>query len=455
VVSETSSKGRLAAVLGLIIFPLALLSACSMRQDSLTAIVYPNLELARAEGFHLLTGHPPFTVHFRAEVEGGDGALSYDWDLDGDGASDSDAPDPEFVYTDPGEYTASVSITDERRQNTRAEQRIVVVGEPQWPHWRFGVATHFDRYESDAEVQTEARMIAEAGIEAARLDLDWDAVQPDGGDQYKWEKYDSIVGLSRQYGFDLLPIIAYSAQWASIARDARSRESRTKAPPAPDEYAWFAYEAVDRYKADIRAWEVWNEPNSSRFWRPKPDPALYAELLKKAYLAIKYADPKAVVVLGGLAPADETGRRPREALHPPAEFVQAVYDQGGGAYFDVLGSHPYTNPTAGSEGLIRKLDILRTTMADNGDDRKPIWLTEYGLPSVPEEATTDEARARWLTESLDALSSTNYTTTVFWYDFSDDGNDPYFIEHNYGLVKEDFEIKPAYWAYKDYIEKNR
>jgi PKD repeat protein len=451
-----NSKGRLVAVLGLMVFVLILCNACSMtRQNPLTATIYPNLAQARQEGFSLLAGHPPFKVDFRTEVEGGDGALSYKWDLDGDGGPDSHTPDPEFVYSRPGEYTASVSVSDERGQKALAEQRIVVIGEPEWPDWRFGVQWSESyaetRREAHSEAQREAHMIAEAGIEAVRLVLRWHLIQPDGSDKYEWENYDFLVALSRRYKVDLLPVIGYSSEWASRAKDAASFEERISAPPLQADYAWFAYNAADRYKTEVRAWEVWNEPNLSQFWPPDPEPAAYANLLKQTYLAIKYADPQAVVVLGGLSNREDSPTM----RYSPEEFLQVVYDQVGGSYFDVVGRHPYTFPSEGTEHLIRRLDALRIVMIDNGDAEKPIWLTEYGAPTTPKSGITEEMQGKWLTQSFDALSSSNHATTIFWFVFKDEGDDPNDKWRNAGLVKRDYELKPAYRAYKDYIEKNR
>ena len=454
---ERLTRGRqLVAFPVVTILVLALLAACSTTSSAPTNVtIYPNLVQARDEGFHKLAGHPPFTVNFGATLEGGSGTLSYAWDQDGDGETDSEAINPKpFTYVEPGEYTATVSVSNEMGRRVRDEQRIVVIGEPEWPEWRFGVAEHLNRghglYASNVEVETAAQLISEAGIEAVRLDLTWAAVQPDSRDKYEWKDYDYLVGLSQRYGLDLLPVIAYSAEWASTAQEATDFHDWSMAPPSPTEYAWFAYKAVDRYKSNVPAWEVWNEPNTSIFWQPGPDPAQYAELLRHAYLAIKFADPKAVVVLGGLA-NDESANMPQYVWYPPEEFLQAVYDQGAGPYFDAVGRHPYTHPSLGTGYLVSQLGQLRDVMVANGDGDKPIWLTEYGLSAVPADGVTDEIQGAWLTQSFDALWPVDYVPVVVWYNFREKGTDPNDREQNYGLIGNDWTIKPAYEAYKSYI----
>ena len=51
----------------------------------------------------------------------------------------------------------------------------------------------------------------------------------------------------------------------------------------------------------ITDYEVWNEPNFGRLWCPKPDPGAYARLYLAARSAVQAVDPKALVLVGGLA----------------------------------------------------------------------------------------------------------------------------------------------------------
>jgi hypothetical protein len=447
-VTDRLSASRFVGILSIILTEL-LLASCSP-EIPLSAVITPNLVQAREEGFHLISGHSPFTVDFNAEVKGGSGPVSYTWDLDGDGTIDSKALDPEpFTYQEPGEYRAVlVAKGGGEGQQVRVQQRILVIGEPEWPSWRYGVVAHLNRshglYESDAEVERAAHLIDEAGIDAVRLDLLWSAVQPESKDEYNWKDYDYLIDVSKRHGFDLLPVVGYSTKWASTVTVEREGQDQVTAPPVPEKYAWFAYKAAERYKNDIPAWEIWNEPNSGGFWYPEANPAVYADLLRNTYFAIKYADPQAVVVLGGLA-SGGGGRM------PPEQFLQGVYDAGGGDYFDAVGRHPYAHRLLDVYELDRQLDDLRTVMLDNGDSRKPIWLTEFGNSSVAAAAATDEMQATLLTQSLKEFAPLDYVPVVFWYNFREKGTDQTNYEHNFGLVESDWTIKPAYEAYEDYI----
>ncbi len=50
----------------------------------------------------------------------------------------------------------------------------------------------------------------------------------------------------------------------------------------------------------IQAWQIWNEPNLSKFFAPYPSPTEYAQLLRISHNAIKAPDHNAQIVLAGM-----------------------------------------------------------------------------------------------------------------------------------------------------------
>ena len=61
--------------------------------------------------------------------------------------------------------------------------------------------------------------------------------------------------------------------------------------------------------------------------------------------------------------------------------------------------------------------------------------------------TTQRAQACLIARSyIDAIAS-GVAPNVSWYDFRNDGTDPFNFEHNMGIVTRDFRPKPAYRAY--------
>ena len=116
----------------------------------------------------------------------------------------------------------------------------------------------------------------------------------------------------------------------------------------------------------IRDWQIWNEPNITRYWSRQPFAKGYVALLHAAATAIRRADPDARVVLCGLA--NFSWRALRE-----------IYRAGGRRWFDVTAVHPFTGKVANSLKIVK---LNRAVMRRYGDARKPMLLTEVTWSSA-------------------------------------------------------------------------
>ena len=81
-----------------------------------------------------------------------------------------------------GGHTATLKVSDAVRQEATREQRIVVIGEPVRPDWRFGVSAHLDWipdfYAARAAAERAAQIIAELSVDVIRHDLGWVRIKP-------------------------------------------------------------------------------------------------------------------------------------------------------------------------------------------------------------------------------------------------------------------------------------
>lgn len=408
----------------------------------ITAIIFPNLDQAHENGFQLLVGHSPLTVDFSAKVTGGGGKLTYAWDFKGDGTVDSTDFKPQpFTYSQSGEYLAALTVRDDSGQKVTTQQRIVVIGNPKFPKYKYGVTelTNLTRglYKNNSELERAFKMMKDAGIQALRVELSWSYIQPSSS-SFKWSMYDDLIALSKKYGLEPMPILAYSAQWASTgnSKSSNSADWKLYPPTSSSDFAWYAYKAVDRYKADVHSWEIWNEPNLPDYWKPKPNPIAYANLLKQTYLAVKYADPSAVVVCCSLASGSS------------APFLQAIYAQGGKGYFDAVSIHPYETLSRDAPDGLKNVGKIRDAMLANQDDEKNIWITEFNTESGAVRGVNVLGK---LSQYLDTVFSVGYVPVVFWYNFRDEAKDPNAWDQWLGLIQNDWTLKPAFNAYRDYI----
>ena len=164
-------------------------------------------------------------------------------------------------------------------------------------------------------------------------------------------------------------------------------------------------------------------------------------MLQTVYPAVKRADPKALVIFGGIA---FDNFQPRNGF--ARNFVEDALAAGAGRAFDVFNFHYYTGFRRAWEphgvDVIGKTKVLRSTLAKHGVE-KPIILTEIGTGSQG-PGSSPEIQARYVVQGQ-ARSLAAGIETMFWYDATDSG--PY----GFGLLKPDFQPRPAYNTYQTFV----
>ncbi len=162
----------------------------------------------------------------------------------------------------------------------------------------------------------------------------------------------------------------------------------------------------------IRAWEVWNEPNNSRFWRSRvtengtggADPEEYAAALVAARSGFRRADPEARVVSAGLANRKITRAGPdRGQGIEMLEFQERLQESAGGCALDAAAMHFYDSAGSPQELRERARDF-RVRVDAGGATGAPLWITELGAASFSRDGRSTPAKqAEFIAESLDLL----------------------------------------------------
>ena len=414
------------------------------------ASCYPDAS-APLEDLVVLKG-PEHLFDPSCQVSGGVGQITSSWDIDGDGTPESEELDPPPLALEPGEYNPVVTFADETGQVAAVElPRIVKVGEPSYPSWRYGVHLDYqggniaDDAASIALVSRYAEMFSGIGVEGVRLDFAWTSLEP-SNDRFSFGIHDQAVAILRDHGMDVVGIIAWTPSWASSS----STEPWKHMPREIDDFSDYVYQLTSHYRGRVNSWLIWNEPNVSIYF-DSLDPAEYVRLLKAGYVAAKYGSPESTVILGGLA-NDESEYQPQLRWYPPEQFLQAVYDLGGREYFDAVGRHPYTHPLYGGyDEIVSKISAIKDVMARNGDQNKPLYLDEVGYGLIWD--VTEDLQAQWLYEIFRAARQTAVPLLIV-FDCQDwpGGSD---FEQTIGLLRLDGSPRPVFDAYADIIRQGQ
>jgi hypothetical protein len=255
----------------------------------------------------------------------------------------------------------------------------------------------FPDIDNHIDLGKQMNLMVSSGVESVRVVFDWAEEQPYAswddvpaaqrknfvdvaGIPTRFAVTDQIVRLAAEHGLTVLPVIVNSPGW-----DANQMTNAAESNPRSVYwYAQYAEALVERYgpagsfwkphspRVPITMWQIWNEPNIPAFWPEQPFAQSYVTMLAAARAAIKSADPKAKIVLAGMA------------NYSWRDLASVYKIKGAGALFDAVAIHPYTKTP---RGVITILTRVRRVMNARGDRHKPILADEVSWPSSAGKTT--------------------------------------------------------------------
>ncbi len=252
---------------------------------------------------------------------------------------------------------------------------------------------------------SEFDLMRSSGVEAVRTAFDWRAAQPDQSGPIDFAPMDAVVAAAAQRGLPVLPVVHRTPSWAA----AHPSKGAASTPRGTAAYTAFLRALVGRYgpngslwaeqpslpRTPIRDWQIWNEPNLTRYWSAQPFAKSYVKLLKASRRALRAADPGSRTILAGL---------PNESWIA----LRQVYKVGGRGAFDAVALHPYTGQP---KNVIKLIRFARKEMKRYHDARRPVWLTELSWPAskgqtggAPGFVTTERGQASRLKAALKLLA---------------------------------------------------
>jgi len=261
-----------------------------------------------------------------------------------------------------------------------------------------GVNVSLEQY-GQADLYSVLSDLAESGFGWVRQTFCWEGIEPQPG-RADWTWADSVVAA----------VAVHPPLRLVVVIDGCTPGS----PSYPQAFAAFSGEFAARYGAMIDYYQIWDEPNLADHWGgSEANPTAYADLLARSASSIRSADPKALIVLAGLAPTVETGpQNLNEVL-----FLEQLYEAGAAEYFDVVAGKAYGFDT-GPDDLrldesvlnFSRLQLLRGVMVQHGDAGKALWASHWGWNALPPDwqgassiwGQTDEAmQADWTVAGLE------------------------------------------------------
>jgi hypothetical protein len=191
-------------------------------------------------------------------------------------------------------------------------------------------------------------------------------------------------------------------------------------------------------------------------------------------VAIKNADPGAVVISGALTP---TGA-PAPLAMDDVQYLRGMYDAGLARYCDAVGVHPsgYNNPASARYGswsdpsapdyknhrsfyFRSTMEEYRAVMVAYGDSGKRLWPTEFGWSTFENlgagapagygyaNNNTEGEQAAWLVEAFQMARNWGWVGPMFVWNLNfapvAGGGDE---KAGFGVLRADWSPRPAYSA---------
>ncbi len=308
------------------------------------------------------------------------------------------------------------------------------------------------------------KTMAKAGVGSDRFLLIWGSVQPKKDGPYDWGPTDSLIGSFASHGIQAVPDLWRSPPWVAgplvappIDRpeDMKAWQAFLKAAVArygPGGTYWsteYRKKYGDAAPLPVHSWQVWNEPNLSKYFAPGPSPTRYARLLEVSHDAIRSVDPNAQIVLAGMPGYGDVNAW---------KFLDGLYAVDGVKdYFDAAALHPYAPDI---KHLQLEIQRVRDVMAKNGDQATPLWITEIGWGSAPPDRFGInqglQGQSTMLTKSFGLILSHQKEWNVgrlFWFDWRDPSKTGV-VKCSFcasaGLLRYDRTPKPAYHSFAFY-----
>ncbi|MEJ3403891.1 endo-1,4-beta-xylanase [Rathayibacter sp. YIM 133350] len=298
-----------------------------------------------------------------------------------------------------------------------------------------GINTFLTSTDDAAKVDSETKLLEDARIRYARDEFEWNRIEP-RDDNFDWWKFDQAVNLAYARNVEFIGKLVYSAAWASSAPAGTPTNQIKYYPPRNlADYVDYVTAVVSRYKDRVKVWEVWNEPNFDDYWKPAPDAAAYAKMLKVTYAAIKKVDPTSTVLAPATAGYD-------------AAFMNTLSANGADNSYDGLSIHAYVRGTPEANIFSTWVSAAKAYLALHHPGGS-LWMTELSWSSCTdcEGSNSEQEQAIYLARAY-AIAAAAGFKAITWWSLLEFGTSPSRLD-NYGLVTADGRQKPGYLALKN------
>lgn len=225
-----------------------------------------------------------------------------------------------------------------------------------------------------------------------------------------------------------------------------------------DAFYHYVYKVVENYKAEIKIWNVMNEPMMTQQNLLGLSEQETIAVIREGSQAIRNADPEARTMINVWPPGGENRNPSQKGIHP-YDFLRHAVESG--VDFDIIGLECYYNAymreTLGPHPR-RSLSSMGELIDKYSTLGKNIQITEISVPSeaIGEgywgQPWSQELQAEYLKAAYTIFFGKPRVEAITWWNATDKPSEHHpFIYHG-GLLDESNQPKKSYYALKDLIK---
>jgi hypothetical protein len=246
-------------------------------------------------------------------------------------------------------------------------------------------------------VGADADASAAAGATVSRTPLYWKGVQPTRT-SWNWGAYDRIVNAYAARGMRVIVNVSGTPDWAKLNCGTGCVFNAANLA----DFSAFVTALANRYGTHLAGIEVYNEPNSAKYWGGPADPELYKQILCAGYGGAQAASVRLPIAGGSLAPnmANVNGDIRMD------QYLSRMLQAGAAPCMDVISFHPYPFSTdlTSSTSMFQKEFAQIRALRDYYKPSMRLWVTETGL-SLATAGITQAIQATTIPAIYDTIAA--------------------------------------------------
>jgi hypothetical protein len=246
-------------------------------------------------------------------------------------------------------------------------------------------------------VAADADAAAAGGATVSRTPLYWRSVQPTPT-SWNWNTFDRIIGAYSGRGMRVIVNISAAPDWAK----QNCGTGCVLNPANLADFSAFVKAVANRYGTMLAGIEIYNEPNSAKYWGAPADPEYYKQVLCAGYDGAKAAAVKLPVAGGSLAPNMQNINGDIRM----DQYLSRMFQAGAAPCMDVISFHPYPGSTdlTSSTSMFQQEFAQVRFLRDYYKPSMRLWVTETGL-SLQTAGVTQDVQATTIPKIYDTIAA--------------------------------------------------